>query len=45
MKLLHEIDEPSLLSEMQSLSSAHKYQKLWHLTNLKSTNSRYILAP
>ena len=28
MKLLHEIDEPSLLSEMQSLSSARKYQKL-----------------
>ena len=28
MKLLHEIDNPDLLLEMQSLSSARKYQKL-----------------
>ena len=28
MELLHEIHEPSLLLEMQSLSSARKYQKL-----------------
>ena len=28
MKLLHEIDNPDLLLEMQSLSSARKYKKL-----------------
>ena len=28
MKLLHEIDNPDLLLEMQSLSSARKYQKV-----------------